>query len=104
MIELNLSPEARDDLVEIKTYIAQELCNPRAALDQVSRITKKIRSLAAHPCIGSPLSSILDVQTDYRFLVCDNYLIFYRFQENQVYVTRILYVRRDFMKILLDYD
>lgn len=100
MYKLKISPQARDDLAEIKGYISQELCNPQAAVNIVSEITKKVRSLLEYPGIGSPLSSIMDIQTDYRFFVCANYLIFYRNENRTVFVSRILYGRRDYMRIL----
>ncbi|MDH7526011.1 MAG: hypothetical protein QHH10_11925 [Peptococcaceae bacterium] len=40
------------------------------------------------------------MQTDYRFLVCDNYLIFYRYEDGIVFVSRILYGRRNYTRIL----
>ncbi len=100
MYKLKISPAAKDDLAEIKAYIAQELCNPQAALDLVFKIAKKIRGLSEHPAIGARLSSVVDVQTDYRFLVCANYLIFYRYEDEIVFVSRILYGRRDYTHIL----
>ncbi len=100
MYKLKISPEAKDDLEEIKGYISQELSNPQAALNLVSKITKKIRGLSEYPGIGAPLSFIVDIQTDYRFLVCANYLIFYRYEDGIVFVSRILYGRRNYMHIL----
>ena len=41
MNNLHLSPEAQNDLEEIRDYIATELENPIAALNTVSRITKR---------------------------------------------------------------
>ncbi|MEW6623010.1 MAG: type II toxin-antitoxin system RelE/ParE family toxin [Bacillota bacterium] len=41
-----------------------------------------------------------NIQTDYRFLVCDNYLIFYRYEDGIVFVSRILYGRRNYTRIL----
>ena len=100
MYELKISPQARDDLAEIKFYISQELCNPQAAENIVLKITKKIHRLSEHPETGVPLSSVVDIQTDSRFLVCANYLIFYRCEGRCVFVSRILYGRRDYMRIL----
>ncbi len=100
MYKLQISPEAKDDLAKIKGYISQELCNPQAAVNLVSKITKKIRGLSEHPGIGVPLSSVVDIQTDYRFLVCANYLIFYWYEDGFVFVSRILYGRRDYIRIL----
>jgi toxin ParE1/3/4 len=100
MYKLKISPEAKNDLAKIKDYISQELCNPQAAVNLASRITKKIRGLSGNPGIGASLSSIMDIQTDYRFLVCTHYLIFYRYEDEVVFVSRILYGRRDYMRIL----
>lgn len=100
MYKLKISPEAKNDLVEIKSYISQELCNPQVATNMVSKITEKIRGLLEHPGIGSPLSSVVDIHTDYRFLICANYLIFYRYEDETVFVLRILYSRRDYIHIL----
>lgn len=100
MSKLKISPEAKNDLAEIKDYISQELCNPQAAVNLASKITRKIRGLSEHPGIGASLSSIMDIQTDYRFLVCTNYLILYRYEDETVFVSRILYGKRDYMHIL----
>ncbi|MHB8280951.1 MAG: type II toxin-antitoxin system RelE/ParE family toxin, partial [Candidatus Humimicrobiaceae bacterium] len=81
MYKLKISPEAKDDLVEIKSYISQDLCNQQAAENLVSKIINKISGLSEHPGIGAPLSSVVDINTDYRFLVCANYLIFYRCED-----------------------
>ena len=100
MYKLKISPEARDDMEEIKGYISQELSNPQTEVNLVSKITKKIRRLPEHPGIGAPLSSIVDIQTDFRFLVCASYLIFYRYENEIVFVSRVLYGKRNYMRIL----
>lgn len=87
-------------MVEIKSYISQDLCNQQAAENLVSKIINKISDLSDHPGVGSPLSSVVDINTDYRFLVCANYLIFYRCEDEIVFVSRILYGRRDYTRIL----
>lgn len=100
MNNLHLSEEARNDLAEIKSYIEKELLNPSAALATVSKITKDLRILRTYAKAGALLSSIADVESDYRFLVSGNYLSFYRTCGSEVYVDRILYARRDYMRVL----
>ena len=102
MNNLHLSEEAQNDLAKIKAYIMGELENPDAALATVSRITKKIRDLKNQAYIGTPLSSVADTESNYRFLVSGNYLIFYRAYAKDVYIDRVLYGRRDYMRILFD--
>jgi plasmid stabilization system protein ParE len=43
---------------------------------------------------------VLNVETDYRFQVCGNYLIFYRLEQGTVYIIRVLYGKRDYMRLL----
>ena len=83
-----------------ESYIAKNLENPSAAISTVRNITKDLRRLREHSLIGASLSSIADVESDYRFLVTGSYLTFYRVLDNDVYVDRVLYGRRDYLRIL----
>ena len=94
------SQEARRDLDEIWDYIVSELQNHFAAEKTVKRILDAVDQLGDFAEIGTPLSAIADVESDYRVLAAGNYLIFYRVHEKEVYVDRILYGRRDYMRIL----
>ena len=100
MNNLYLSEEAQNDPLEIKDYIEEELLNPSAALTTVSRITKSLRILQNHAQAGALLSSIVDIESDYRFIVSGNYISFYHAYGSEVYIDRILYARRDYMRIL----
>jgi plasmid stabilization system protein ParE len=100
MNRLSVSPDARKDLEAIKAYICEKLENPIAAVNVVSRITKSLKNLKDMPGAGTPLSTKVSFDTDYRFLVCGNYLAFYRYENKTVYVDRVLYGRRDYVKIL----
>ena len=100
MNNLHLSEEAQNDLLEIKAYIEEDLLNPSAALATVRRITKSLRILQNHAQAGALLSSIADIESDYRFIVSGNYISFYRAYGREVYIDRILYARRDYMRIL----
>ncbi len=101
MNNLHLSIDAQNDLADIKAYIAEDLENPQAAIATVSKITKAIRMLRDHALIGTPLSSVADVDGDYRFLLSGNYMVFYRTNGSNVYIDRVLYGRRDYLRILL---
>jgi addiction module RelE/StbE family toxin len=101
MAKISYSGEAIRDLEQIGDYIAEQLKSPQAALNTVNKIQNKIDILVNFPLIGAPLSSITDITTDHRFLVCGNYLAFYRPQDDMVLIDRILYGRRDYLAILL---
>ena len=100
MTKLNFSPESRNDLFDIKQYITEELDSPIAAENTLKKILKTIRMLETQPFIGAPLSSIVNIDTHYRFLVCGNYLACYYVENEEVFIVRILYGRRDYVKIL----
>ncbi len=98
---LRYSSQSRRDLEEIWDYIATELQNSSAAVRIVSAIMDSVDQLTDFAEMGAPLSSIVNVESDYRFLVNGNYLTFYRVHGDEVYVDRILYGRRDYLRILL---
>jgi plasmid stabilization system protein ParE len=100
MAVVYISPEAQNDLHDIRKYIAMELGNPSAAANTVSKIMKGIQGLEVFPGIGTPLAPVVDISNEYRFLVCGSYLVFYRHDDSGVYVVRILYGRRDYTRIL----
>lgn len=102
MNKLHISLDARTDLDEIKDYISKDLENPIAARDLIVRITKDIRILERFAQAGPLLSSIIDIQTDYRYLTVGNYMVFYRTLGEDVYIDRVLYGKSNYLRTLLD--
>ena len=102
MLKLRLNPLALQDLKEIKSYISIDLDNPIAAKRLIEKIIKRYELLAEQPFMGALLSNKIDFVTDYRYLVVENYIIFYKVDENFVSIYRILYGSRDYMRILSD--
>lgn len=94
------SPEAQNNLDGIWDYIFSELCNPGAAENTVNGIMNVVDNLEDFPEIGAPLSSVMDIESDYRFLVSGNYMVFYRIEGHSVYIDRVLYGRRDYLRVL----
>jgi len=104
MAKVIITLGAKNDLKNIKAYISEELKNPQAGTNVTSKITKRIKSLSSSPEIGIPLESIVELETNYRILVCGNFNVFYRFDNKKVYVIRVLYAKRDYKKILFDQE
>ncbi len=102
MAKILISPEAKHDMLEIKEYITEELGSPIASKSVIDKIMKQISRLSDFPKIGAPLSSVINIETDYRFLGCGNYMVFYRCTDEAVFVDRILYGKRDFMRVLFE--
>ncbi len=97
-----ISPKALEDIEEIKKYISNDLQNITAAKNMVKKIVNRIHSLAKNPMLGAEISSKIGVETNYRYLICNKYLIFYFVQGNVVKVTRVLYSGRDYVKIFME--
>ena len=106
MVKINFSPDALEDMKEIKAYITDELCSEQSAINTIQKIMNRIRQLEEFPEMGAPLSSIIQLQVPYRFLVCGNYTAFYKVEGDEVHIIRVLYNRRNFMQILfgIPYD
>lgn len=46
----------------------------------------------------------MSIKTDYRYLVCGNYNVFYRIETDSVKIVRVLNARRNFMAVLFGTD
>ena len=100
--KIHYSSESRRDLDDIWDYIVSELQNRSAAERVINRIIDAVDPLKNFAEMGTPLSSIADVGTDYRFLVSGNYMVFYRIQGSDVYIDRVLYGRSNYINILFN--
>ena len=100
MVRIDYSPIALLDLEQIGDYIEREYSNPIAAYSIVNTIQDSIDNLIVFPLMGVALSSTINVNTDYRLLVCGDYLAFYRTDEDIVYIDRVLHGKRDYLAIL----
>lgn len=100
MFSVKLSPDAVQDLKGIKTYITDELQNPIAAKNTIDKIVSTYENLSLFPESGIPVQKYISFPTDYKFILANNYSIFYRIEQNSVLIVRILYSKRNFIQIL----
>lgn len=80
-----LSPEARQDLREIKDYIAGY--NKIAAMRLIESIRAKCRDLTNFPKMGR---SYAELYPELRGIPLDKYIILYRLIENGVEIVRVV--------------
>ena len=100
MFEVKVTPQAAEDLLEIKNYIENELQNPIAAHNTVLNIVETYENLSTLAETGIPVERYVPFPTDYKFVLANNYSIFYRIEGKLVRVIRIMYSKRDFVRIL----
>ena len=97
---IHYSAESRRDLDDIWDYIVSELQNRVAAERVVDRILDAVERLKDFAEMGALLSSVADVGGAYRFLVSGNCMVFYRVNGRDVFIDRVLYGRRDYLRVL----
>lgn len=100
--KIHYSPQALADLDEIRSYIASELNNPIAAENTVNGIMDAVDTLRVFSEAGAILCFADGINSGYRFVRHVNYLAFYRVIDVDVFVDRVIYGKRDYMKILFE--
>lgn len=98
--KIRINPMAISDIQELKAYITED--NPGAAVKLGNVIYAKIGELADFPEMGTPLSAKVKMKTDYRYLVCGSYLVFYKVEGEFISVYRVLNGVRDYLAILFE--
>lgn len=89
-MKVAFSVAARDDLIEITLYIAEG--NPRRALSFVDELEAKCLALGRAPGIGTMRPGLGD---GVRMSVYSSYLIFYREQEDELRIERVMHGARE---------
>lgn len=102
MYDLEYQSAARQDMVNIVTYISKTLSNPAAAqrlADEFIDSAEKIRDFPYSMPIYHPLKAL---KYEYRKLLVGNYIVFYRVDENKKRITmaRVIYAKRNYNKVL----
>jgi len=101
MASVYVSPKAVEDLDNIRDYIKEELKSPQAAKEVVLKIISAYEMLANFPEMGSCLETRDASLQCYRHVPAGNYIVFYRIEDDNVYVVRILHCLMDYVKILV---
>lgn len=86
---------AEDDFTEIVSYVAAD--RPGAAELLAQRIERSFKLLSTNPYLGRVPKDVSLLDLGYRYLVVQNYLIFYVIEELTIFVHRIVHGARDFL-------
>lgn len=93
MPDYAISPKAADDLREIVGYI--EAQNPGRGIAYVEELEKAFSLYAVSPMIGRARPEIADGIRSFPF---GNYVVFYRLQDHEFVIVRVLHGRRDILR------
>ncbi|MEW5952987.1 MAG: type II toxin-antitoxin system RelE/ParE family toxin [Bacillota bacterium] len=99
---VNVSEPAENDLRDIVRYISAQLSAPITALKMMDAVEEAIAGLADMPQKYPPVIDERLATMGYHKLIVKNYIAFFTIDEKAkvVDVERILYVRRDWFRIL----
>lgn len=100
MIKTFYSPKSRKDLDRIYDYIYDDLNNTIAAEKTVKGILNKIGEIKEYPRLGPVWYLENNIDSGFRFLICDNYIIFYKNTKEAILIVRILHCLQDYVKHL----
>ena len=98
--QVEFSELARLDLHGIHDYISNELDSPETARRIIERLTSSAANLGRFPHLGRSLDEMIERRTDYRFLACHGYLLFYRILDDHVEIERVLNGRMNYLATL----
>ena len=97
-----VTPDAADDMVELRNYIAEVLCAPNTALSYIRAIRKEIASLSEMPAQYKPVDDEPWHSRGIRKFLVKNSFVYYRIDEEAetVYILNIIYAARDQLRTL----
>lgn len=96
--KVKIYPTAQQDLRDIADYL--NTLSPSAALRYYDKLTQEIASLSTMPERCPRPRDLALAAKGYRYLIVENYLIFYVVSGGTVQIRRILYGRRDYRALL----
>lgn len=96
--EIKIYPAAKQDLLDIIDYL--NTIAPDAALRYYDQLTEQIASLAQMPERCLHPKDLALAAKGYRYLIVQNYLVFYIVSGRTVQIRRILYGKRDYRTLL----
>ena len=99
-LSLKIFPLAQTDLEQIFDYIAVELCNPKAAVDQINAFETAFAAVCSYPESCPLVNNEYVKDKSLRKLVVNHYIAFYRVKGEEIQVVRVLYGMRNYEVLL----
>ena len=94
------SEEAKQDLINIKSYIKYNLKEPKIAEELISKIKNEVETLKSNPESFALIDEEYIRRLEMRKIIVENHIIFYIINNNNVEVVRIMNSRRNWIKLL----
>ena len=96
--QVRLLKIAEEDFTEIVTFISDE--NPNAANAIADKIEKNLELLSENPFLGRIPRDEEIKNLGYRYIIVQNYIVFYKIEKQTIVIHRILHSARNYKSIL----
>ena len=96
--QVRLLSIAEEDFTEIISFIAAD--NPAAAEEIANKIEKNLGLLSENPKLGRIPGEEEIKNLGYRYLIVQNYIIFYTVEGKTIFIHRILHGARNYKALL----
>lgn len=97
MMKLRINPIVAEDLKNIKEYIAED--NEEMAVKTIREIYARFENIQQFPYMGEDLAKRVSFRTDYKYVICGNYVVLYRIRDEYVEIYRVMNRHQDITKI-----
>lgn len=97
---LHIYPLAQADMIQIFDYIANDLANPSAAIEQINDFENAFKNVCIFPESCPLVKNEFVKDKTLRKLIVNNYIAFYRVRDDEIQVVRVLYGMRKFEELL----
>jgi len=98
MYKITFLDKSKDDLDEIYFYISED--SPDRAEKMVNTILERVEQLEKFPHSGVTVADKVEVKGDYRMIVVNPYLVFYRVIKDDIFIYRVLHGKRFYQALL----
>ena len=98
--KLIIFPSAQNDMERIFKYISKNLHNPSAANKQTNDFEQALDNVCIFPNSFPYVNNEYVKDKSIHKLIVNNYIVFYRRENKEVQVVRVLFSMRDYNKII----
>lgn len=97
MMKLRINPIVAEDLKSIKEYIAED--NEEMAVKTIQEIYTRFEKIQQFPYMGVDLAQRVSFRTDYKYVICGNYVVLYKIGNEYVEIYRVVNRYQDITQI-----
>lgn len=97
MMRLRINPIVAEDLKSIKEYIAED--NEEMVVKTIQEIYTRFEKIQQFPYMGADLAQRVSFRTDYKYVICGNYVVLYKIGNEYVEIYRVVNRYQDITQI-----